>query len=227
MTTPPQDPPAPPKTLHEALKRVDWERAYERVFRFALTRTRVRQDAEDLTQEAMAGVMKGLPWPWDWKKYPNIELHLVLVAKQLCANKRAADRRRRDPKWIAIARAESARPVRAPDQELARRVRIEGGYRRWDELRASFQKEGKELEMRVLDELAKRVTDAHEQARAIGIAVTEAYEARRRIARRLKALLAKEAESDDADGEEAPLYGGQDERDESEEDTEEEDEANT
>jgi DNA-directed RNA polymerase specialized sigma24 family protein len=167
-------------------------RAMLDAMKFAVHLTGNKDHARDLVSKAVLATLDPDRMPWDPAGGKSLSLHVINVVRALYKGERAKMRVREDP-VRAAAIDQRIRPwVPGPDARL--RAREQQARR---EARTQAVREGlDDFTKEVLDLFGEDLTPA-EQARKLNVNVKKVYEARRRIAERVRALPAENLDEDD------------------------------
>jgi DNA-directed RNA polymerase specialized sigma24 family protein len=174
---------------HELRQR--WARAMAVALRYALYRTRDRSLAEELAGAAVAAALDPERSPWDPQGTLTLDHHVVNLVREQIKAAREKERVREDPLNAAAVNIAMRPEAPQPDTRMFALQRLQRGEAR---MRAVGQG---------LDEFARTVLSLFgedqspaAQALRLGVPVSRVYEARRRIAERIRSLPAND--DDDA-----------------------------
>ncbi len=197
--------PGDPKTrLQAALERVDLPRICAQLVRYASRRAGSRDLGRELAQKTLADAIDPDRSPWDPDRDPDLAYHLIGRVNGALAIERKKERLREHPTVVSAIEDRFQRPPPTPEAALVHHETREHGARLWRALCASFEADGDALGRKVLDQYADGNEDAAGQAHALRVDVRDVYDARRRIARRARALRDERSGQHDAVAPNAP-----------------------
>jgi DNA-directed RNA polymerase specialized sigma24 family protein len=165
-----------------------WGRALADATRYALYLTRNKTRAEELAAEALAAALDARRSPWDPDGGRSLSQHVVYLVRQVLKAESAKKRVRDNPRNAAAVDEQMRRGAPRPDAAILERQRLDRGEERRLEVRAGLDA----FACGVLDLFGEDLTPA-EQAAKLGVDVRKIYEARRRIAERIRALPTEES----------------------------------
>jgi hypothetical protein len=160
-----------------------WGRALASALKYALHKTRDAGRAKVLAADAVAAALDPERSPWDETKGRTLSQHVVNLVREGLKAEREKKRVREDPVNQAAVDEEMRRAADRPDAPILAQQAHARGQDRWHRVRGG------------LDGFAQTVLDLfgeglapREQAARLGVDVSRIYEARRRIAERIRAL---------------------------------------
>jgi DNA-directed RNA polymerase specialized sigma24 family protein len=162
-----------------------WGGAFARLVRIALAWTHNNADAQELAQEALLRVFAQSPEPP--RELEQLVLRAAGIMKGRFLNRRRADRRRQDPRWIAAA-AQLSRGLRRTPEDLA------AAREQLARVLEGLQKDLKDdpLGGLVVEATLDGYDTAADQAEHLGKDIKEIRKARKRVSRAVKAIEAAE-----------------------------------
>jgi hypothetical protein len=188
-----------------------WGDALGVALKFALYLTHDKSRAEVLAADALAAALDPKRSPWNSEGDRTLSQHVVKLVKQLLKDQSAKKRVREDPVKARTVDELARRAVPRPDA----RIRAQEQQTRGEERERKVREGLDAFCNRVFDLFGEELTPA-EQALKLGVNVRKIYEARRRIAERIRALSAEDAE-EGSEGTDADMRDGDEQdRDEDE-----------
>jgi DNA-directed RNA polymerase specialized sigma24 family protein len=171
-----------------------WGRALADALKYALYRTRNASRAEELAADALAAALDPERSPWNSAGPRTLSQHVVNLVHEALKAERAKRRVREDPGNVAEVETRMRRDVPRPDAALRAQQKRERGLERERQVRKGLDA----FAQKVLDLFGEGLTPS-EQALRLGEDVGKVYEARRRIAERIRALPVERDDDDLAD----------------------------
>ncbi len=174
--------------LQAALRKVAWGSVSAVLVKYASRRARSNVLGEELMRKVIAEVIDPERSHWDPEKEPDIVRYLIGRIDGALAVERRKEKLRASPHVVARIEQEFTQAVPTPEDVLDARQRGEGYAALWGRLRSGFETSGDDLALKVIAQYEDGRSDAAEQARRIGAEQRDVVAARRRIARRARAL---------------------------------------
>ena len=195
--------PAPRPVVDAALKKVNWSAVYPRVLAFALSRTKSKARAEDLTQDAIRRVYDHEEAPWNPLVAPDVVPILFGLVRRALSDERGSGRVHHE--ITVLSKAHDVRVTRAVSQVASSAPSPEAALATRDLLsrrlaRARERAAADSVVLSLLDSIEIGVDTAAQQVTTLGLPIEEIRRARRRLFD-LVAAVARELpdEGDDSD----------------------------
>jgi hypothetical protein len=193
--------PAPRPVVDAALRKVNWSVVYPRVFAFALSRTKSKARAEDLTQDAIRRVYDHEQAPWNPVTAPDVVPILFGLVRRALSDERGSGRVHHEitvmskSHDVRVTRAVSqiASAIPTPESALATHDLL---ARRMAALRARAAADPLVLSLLSLTE--DGVDTAADQAASLSAPIEDIRRARRRLFDHVAAVACALPDEDDA-----------------------------